>query len=84
VAPAPEVAGLLRTETELIQEVRRINQLIDSDGDILGRVVQVDPVKPKLKLPGTKRLKLKCHVLRSTSAFRFNLRRYTLMWTLNA
>ncbi len=50
----------------------------------LGKAVQVDPVKPKLKLPGTKRLKLKCHVLRSTSAFRFNLRRYTLMWTLNA
>jgi hypothetical protein len=25
-----------------------------------GRPVQVDPIKPKLKLPGTKRSKLKC------------------------
>jgi len=25
-----------------------------------GRAVQVDPVKPKLKAPGTKHLKLKC------------------------
>ena len=39
--------------------------------------MQVDPIKPKLKPPGTKRLKLKCDVLLSTSAFKFNLRRYT-------
>jgi hypothetical protein len=39
--------------------------------------VQVDPVKPKLKLPGIKRLKLKCHVLLSSFAFKFKLRRYT-------
>ena len=26
----------------------------------LGRAVQVDPIKPTLKAPGTKRLKLKC------------------------
>jgi hypothetical protein len=38
--------------------------------------VQVDPIKPKLKPPGTKRLKLKCDILLSTSAFKFNLRRY--------
>jgi hypothetical protein len=38
--------------------------------------VQFDPIKPKLKPPGTKRLKLKCDVLLSTSAFKFNLRRY--------
>jgi hypothetical protein len=43
----------------------------------LGRAVQVDPIKPKLKPPGTKRLKLNCDVLLSTSAFKFNLRRYT-------
>ena len=29
-----------------------------------------------MKPPGTKRLKLKCGVLLSTSAFKFNLRRY--------
>ena len=38
--------------------------------------MQVDPKKSKLKPPGTKRLKLQCHTLLSTSAFKFNLRRY--------
>jgi hypothetical protein len=38
--------------------------------------VQVDSIKPKLKPPGTKRLKLNCETLLSTSAFNFNLRRY--------
>jgi hypothetical protein len=40
--------------------------------------VQVDPIKPKFKPPGTKRLKLKCAILLSTSAFKCNLRRYKL------
>jgi len=35
-----------------------------------------------LKPPGTKRLKLKCDVLLSTSAFKFNLRRYDLVTKL--
>ena len=35
----------------------------------------VDPVKPMLKPPGTKRLKLKCDVLLSSFAFKINLRR---------
>jgi hypothetical protein len=34
-------------------------------------------MKPKLKPPGTKRLELKCDILLSTSAFKFNSRRYT-------
>ena len=38
--------------------------------------MQVDPIKPKLKPPGTKRLKLKYDILLSTSAFKFNLRRF--------
>jgi len=38
--------------------------------------VQVDPIKPKLKPPGGKRLKLKCDVLLLNFAFKFNLRRY--------
>jgi hypothetical protein len=42
----------------------------------LGKAVQVDPVKPKLKPPGTKHLKLKCDMLLSTSAFKFNVCRY--------
>jgi hypothetical protein len=33
-------------------------------------------MKPKLKLPGTKRLRRKCDILLSTFAFKFNLRRY--------
>ena len=39
--------------------------------------MQVDPIKPKLKPPGSKRLKLKCHTLLSTFAFKVNLRRYS-------
>jgi len=41
-----------------------------------GRAVQVDPFKPTLKAPGTKRLKLKHDKLVSSFAFIFNLRRY--------
>jgi len=39
--------------------------------------VQVDPVKPTLKAPGTMRLKAKHVKLLSNFAVRFNLRRYT-------
>jgi hypothetical protein len=39
--------------------------------------VQFDPIKPTLEPTGTKRLKLKCNVLLSTSACKLNLRRYT-------
>jgi hypothetical protein len=46
-------------------------------GDPLGTEVQVDPMKPKLKGPGTLQWKLKCDVPLSTSAFEFNLRHYT-------
>ena len=39
--------------------------------------MQVDPIKPMLKPPGTKRLKLKYGKLLSKFAFNFNLRRFT-------
>jgi len=39
--------------------------------------VQVDPIKPNLKAPGTKRLILKYDGLLSNFAFKFDLRRYT-------
>ena len=39
--------------------------------------MQVDPIKPKLKPPGTKRWKLKRVILLSNFAFKFNLRRYS-------
>ena len=38
--------------------------------------MQVDPIKPKSKPPGTGRLQLKRDILLSTSAFNFKLRRY--------
>ena len=40
--------------------------------------MQVDPIKPTLKAPGTKPLTLKCDKLISNSAFNFNLLRYTV------
>jgi len=39
--------------------------------------VQVDPMKPKLKLPGSKRLEQKCDVPLSNIALKFNLCRCT-------
>ena len=38
--------------------------------------MQVDPMKPTLKAPGSERLKLKCDEPLSNFAFKFNLRRY--------
>ena len=46
------------------------------DGSLRGRVVQVDPIKPMLKSPGTKPLKLQYDGPHSNSAFKFNLSRY--------
>jgi hypothetical protein len=40
--------------------------------------VQVDPIKPTLKAPGTTRFKLKCDDQLSDFAFNFHLRRYTM------
>jgi hypothetical protein len=42
-----------------------------------GEAVQVDPIKPTVKAPGTKRLKLKYDATLSKFAFKFNLRRYS-------
>jgi len=41
-----------------------------------GRAVQVDPIKPTSKAPGSDRLQLKCDDLLSKFAFNFKLRRY--------
>jgi hypothetical protein len=41
-----------------------------------GTAVQVDSIKPTLKAPGSKRLKLQYDELHSSIAFKFNLRRY--------
>jgi hypothetical protein len=53
-------------------------------GDSLGtygRAVQVDPIKPPLKAPGNKRLKLRCDIMLSNFAVKFKLRRYTTVTT---
>ena len=42
-----------------------------------GRAVQLDPIKPTLEPPGSKRLKRKCDVPLSNFAFKFELRRYS-------
>jgi hypothetical protein len=42
-----------------------------------GEAVHVDPIKPKLKAPGTKCLKLEFDELLSIFAFKINLRRYS-------
>ena len=43
-----------------------------------GKAVQVEPMKPMSKAPGTERLKLKYDKLLSSFAFNFNLRRYNV------
>jgi len=45
-----------------------------------GRAVQVDPIKPTLKAPGTKLLKLECDESLSNFDFNVNLRRYTTVY----
>jgi len=47
-------------------------------GPGLGKTVQVDPIKPRLKAPVSKSLKLKYDELLSNVASKFNLRRYNL------
>ena len=42
-----------------------------------GEAVQVEPMKSNLKVPGTKRLKVKYDNLLSRLASKINLRRYT-------
>ena len=44
---------------------------------LLGRAVQDDPIKPTLKSPEIKLLKLKYDKPLSNFAFKFNLRRYS-------
>ena len=61
---------------DLASIFRRALLRADLESGPLGRVVQVDPMKPKLKPPGTKRLKLEYDGLLSNFGFKFSLRRY--------
>ena len=50
----------------------RVHEVYNTDlVNTLGRAMQVDPVNPTLKAPGTKCLKLKCDKLLSNVAFNF-------------
>ena len=57
--------------------------LVEGDGAVQpgahlkGKAVLVDPIKPTLKAPGAKRLKLKYDEMLSIFAVKFNLRRAT-------
>ena len=53
-----------------------IYQTVDANG----WAVQVDPIKPTLKAPGTKLLKLKYGKQLSDFVFKFKLRCYTMGW----
>jgi len=50
---------------------------VGGSGGVRGMAAQIHPIKPKLKAPGTERLKLKCDEPPSNLAFKFNLRRFT-------
>ena len=47
-----------------------------ADAARLGKAVQLDPIKPTMKAPGIKLLKLKYDKPLSNFAFKFNLRHY--------
>jgi len=60
--------------------LRCYNQAVLREGCLsvrLGGAVQVKPMKPVLKAPGSMLLKLRCDGPLSNFAFNFNLRRYT-------
>ena len=44
-----------------------------------GRAVQVDPIKPTVKAPGIKLVKVKCDEPLSNFVYKLNLRRYTMV-----
>ena len=63
-----------------VEAYNRLGVLLSQSGNFsgrLGRAVQVDPIKPMLKAPGTILLALRCDEPLSNFAFNFNLRRYT-------
>jgi len=63
-----------QTRLKLSLNVNECKPLVPGLGQ--GRAVQVYPVKPTLKAPGSKRSRLKYDILLSSFAFKFNVRRY--------
>jgi hypothetical protein len=67
---------MLASGTPLLNGIIGVNQLMLETPLDNGEAVKFEPMEPKLKAPGIRRLKLK-HDLLSIFAFNFNLRRYT-------
>ena len=55
---------------------QRDRRRVEPHGDERGRAVQVDPIRPTLNAPGTKRLKLKHDGPLSNFVLKTNLRRF--------
>jgi len=72
--PAQERAGLV---PRVLGKRLRADLRVPVHSGPHGRAVQVDPFRPTLKAPRTKRLTQKYDGLLSSFAFNFNLRRYT-------
>ena len=73
-----QLRGLPGPPPQVLRSLTRHHQPLLPGPVHPGEAVQVDPIKPKLKAPGTKRLKLEYDTLLLSFAFNFNLRRYTL------
>jgi len=65
-------------EHHQLLQPRLVHAHAGGGGQQRGGAVQVDRMKPKLKPPGNRRLKLKYHLLWLTSTVKFNLRHYTV------
>jgi len=61
-----------------LQQLGRVLPVHRNADEAPGRAVQVDPIKPTLKAPGTERLKLKHEELLSHFGYKFKMRRYSL------
>jgi hypothetical protein len=66
-----------REEKEAEEEEEEFDNVEEGVTNTRGRAVQVDPVKPTLKAPGTKRLKLEYDGTALNFGFNFNSRRYS-------
>jgi hypothetical protein len=73
-----DAGGALAGTTWDAGQTRNITgELIYGKNQATGRLLQVEPMKPVLTMPGTKRLKLKYDKRLSILAFNQILRRYT-------
>jgi len=60
------------------KDTRAAGAAVARAGHHHGWVVQVEPIEPMLKPPGSKHLRLKCVKLLSSFAFKVNFRHYTM------